>query len=107
VRGRCTRASYEERGRFVVDVARGVAAVGGESHAQAEQLLLADGSRRENLWGGSYWPGRGRRECAECSAPLNLRPAQGNPGPDILDPALRSRVLDLTWALIGDGDALP
>lgn len=36
---------FEDMVKYVVDVERGVAAVGGELHADAEALLLEDGSR--------------------------------------------------------------
>ena len=37
---------FEDMVKYVVDVERGVVAVGGEMHADAEQFLLEDGSRR-------------------------------------------------------------
>ena len=36
-----------------------VAAVGGELHADAEALLLEQGSQQKDLWGANYYPGRG------------------------------------------------
>ncbi len=45
--------------KYVVDIERGRAAVGGELHADAEELLLEDGSQQESLWGANYYPGRG------------------------------------------------
>lgn len=38
---------------FVVDIERRIAAVGGEMHVDAEAVLLEDGSKHENLWGGN------------------------------------------------------
>ena len=98
---------FEDMVKCVVDVERGVAAVGGEMHADGEEALLADGSRQADLWGANYWPGRGREECVEYTSLINIRPAQGNRSMEIQDPAIRRRVLELTWALIGDGEALP
>jgi hypothetical protein len=98
---------FEDMVKYVVDVERGVAAVGGEMHADAEQALLEDGSRQADLWGANYYPGRGREECVEYTALINIRPAQGNRSMEIRDPALRERVRQLTLALIGEGEALP
>jgi hypothetical protein len=98
---------FEDMVKYVVDVERGVAAVGGEMHADAEQALLEDGSRQADLWGANYYPGRGREECVEYTALINIRPAQGNRSMEIQDPALRERVRQLTLALIGEGEALP
>ena len=98
---------FEDMVKYVVDVERGVAAVGGEMHADAEQALLEDGSRQADLWGANYYPGRGREECIEYTSLINIRPAQGNRSMAIQDPAVRERVRELTWALIGEGEALP
>lgn len=92
--------------KFVVDVERGVIAIGGELHADAEQLLLEAGSRQGDLWGANYYPGRGRDECIEFTSLINIRPSQGNPGMEVQDPALRKRIRALTGALVGDGEGL-
>jgi Protein of unknown function (DUF5674) len=105
--GRLADLYFEDRVKYVVDVVRGIAAVGGEMHADGQSLLLVNGSRLADLWGAVYWPGRGREQCAELSAPINVRPSDGNGSPEIHDPAIRRRVLELTWSLIGDGEALP
>jgi len=98
---------FEDMVKYVVDVARGLAAVGGEMHADAEQVLLEDGSRQADLWGANYYPGRGREGCIEYTSLINIRPAQGNRGMEVQDPATRERVRELTFALIGEGEALP
>jgi hypothetical protein len=98
---------FEDMVKYVVDVRRGVAAVGGEMHADGEEVLLADGSRQADLWGANYYPGRGREECIEYTSLINIRPAQGNRSMEIQDPGVRRQVRDLTWALIGEGEPLP
>jgi Protein of unknown function (DUF5674) len=98
---------FEDMVKYVVDVERGVVAVGGEMHADAEHVLLEDGSRQADLWGANYYPGRGREECIEYTALINIRPAQGNRSMEIQDPAVRERVRALTLALIGQGEPLP
>jgi hypothetical protein len=98
---------FEDMVKYVVDVSRGIAAVGGEMHADAEQLLLEDGSVQVDLWGANYYPGRGREGCVEYTSLINIRPAQGNRSMEIQDAAIRERVRDLTFALIGEGEPLP
>jgi hypothetical protein len=93
--------------KYVVDVERGIAAVGGELHADAEQLLLESGSRQEGLWGANYYPGRGPDECVEFTSLINIRPSQGNPSMEIEDGPIRDRVRELTHRLIGQGEPLP
>jgi len=80
---------FEDMVKYVVDVARGVIAAGGEMHADAEAVLLEDGSRQDDLWGANYYPGRGREGCIEYTSLINIRPARGN-----------------RFSLLGEGEAL-
>jgi hypothetical protein len=92
--------------KYVVDVERRIAAVGGQLHADAEQLLLDAGSRQRDLWGANYYPGKGPDDCIEYTALVNIRPAQGNRSMLIADDAIRGRVREITFALIGRGEPL-
>jgi hypothetical protein len=92
--------------KYVADVERGVIGVGGELHADAEQLLLEKGSRQNDLWGANYYPGQGRDACIEFTALINIRPSQGNPSMEVQDPTLRERIRALTSTLIGEGETL-
>ena len=92
--------------KYVVDVERERIALGGQLHADAEALLLDDGSRHEDLWGANYYPGVEPEHCIEFTSLINIRPAQSNPSMELLDAALRDRVRRLTHLLIGSGEAL-
>lgn len=92
--------------KFVVDVDRACATVGGELHADGEAELLERGSRQESLWGANYYPGRGEANCIEYTALINIRPTQRNFGMTIADPIVRDRVRDLAHRLIGRGEPL-
>jgi hypothetical protein len=104
---RLVERDFEDMVKYVVDVARGVAAVGGDLHADEEALLLDNGSRQEDLWGANYYPGRGRDGCIEFTSLINIRPAQDNRSMTIEDPTIRDRVRELTFLLIGEGEPLP
>lgn len=93
--------------KYVVDIERQLAAVGGELHADAEQLLLACGSRQADLWGANYYPGKGSDDCIEYTSLINIRPTQGNRAMLIADPLVRERVREVTFALIGQGEPIP
>ena len=101
---RLVQDGFGDMVKFVADIRRGVIAIGGELHADAEQILLDAGSRQEDLWGANYYPGRGRDGCVEFTAPINISPARGNRGMEIGDPVLRERVRNLTNALVGEGE---
>ena len=92
--------------KLVADLERGVVAVGGELHADAEELLLADGSRQTDLWGANYYPGRNPEECIEFTSLINIRPSQDNRSMELIDPTLRQRLRELVFALVGRGEAI-
>jgi hypothetical protein len=103
---RLVQALFGEMVKVVVDVRRGRAAVGGELHADGEQLLLEEGSEQADLWGANYYPGRGSEGCVEFTALINIRPAQGNPGMEIQDPEVRRLVRDVVLRVLGRGEPL-
>jgi hypothetical protein len=83
-----------------------VIAIGGEMHADAEEVLLEAGSRQADLWGANYYPGRGRESCIEFTSFINIRPSAGNRGMELQDEALRARAQEITFALVGEGEPL-
>ena len=93
--------------KYVADIERGIIAVGGELHSDAEAMLLEAGSRQADLWGANYYPGFGAAECIEYTSLINIRPSQGNRSMVIEDAEIRARVEALTHRLIGKGEALP
>lgn len=97
---------FRDMVKYVVDIERGCIAIGGELHADAEQVLLDAGSRQQDLWGANYYPGRGRDGCVEFTALINISPARGNRGMEIADRFLRDRIQSLSWSLIGEGEEL-
>jgi hypothetical protein len=104
---RLVERHFEDMVKFVVDIERGIAAVGGELHADEEALLLEHGSRQGDLWGANYYPGRGEHACLEFTSLINIRPAHGNRSMVIQDDALRDRVRQIAFSLIGRGEPLP
>ena len=103
---RLVAAHFGDMVKLVVDVRRQVVAAGGELQADAEQLLLAQGSRQADLWGANYYPGRGVTECLEYTALINIRPSQGNPSMEIQDIETRETVREIVGRLVGDGEDL-
>jgi len=103
---RLVAAHFGDMVKVVVDVRRQIIAVGGELHADAEQLLLEQGSRQADLWGANYYPGRGVEGCLECTALINIRPSQGNPSMEIQDVPTREAVRSIVEQWIGRGEEL-
>jgi len=92
--------------KFVVEIRRRVVAVGGELHADAEQVLMTQGSSQADLWGANYYPGQGPDQCIEYTALINIRPSQGNPSMEIQDAETRRIIREIAHALIGHGEEL-
>jgi hypothetical protein len=79
----------EDYVKLAVDIEQGVAAGGGALHADCEAVLLANGSKQENIWGADWIP---QVREVRYESFINIRPRQNNPAMTILDPALRARV---------------
>lgn len=103
---RLVGAWFGDMVKLVVDVRRGVVAIGGELHADAEALLLDQGSRQEDLWGANYFPGLGPERSVEFTALINIRPAQGNRSMEIQSQETRDGVRRVVIAIVGEGEAL-
>ena len=101
---RLAKAYFDDMVKYVVDVRRRLVAVGGELHADAERLLLENGSRQVDLWGANYYPGRGSEGCIEYTALINIRPAEGNRSMEIADEGLRQSIREITFELVGRGE---
>jgi hypothetical protein len=98
---------FEGMVKFVADVDRRILAVGGELHVDAEAVLLEEGSRQDALWGGNYYPGKGPEGCLQYTSLINIRPSQANRGMEVADPAVRDRMREIVFALVGRGEPLP
>lgn len=100
---RLMEAHFVDMVKYVVDIRRRVIGIGGELHADAEQLLLQDGSRQADLWGANYYPGQGPESCIEYTALINIRPSQGNRSMEVTDASVRESIREITFELIGRG----
>lgn len=85
--------------KLAVDIRRGILAGGGALHADCESVLLEDGSRQEDIWGADWIP-TSRQVTFESL--INIRPRQNNRSLEILDPAVRDGVAEITRRLLGD-----
>jgi hypothetical protein len=64
-------------------------------HADAEQILLKNGSEQDNIWGANYFPFRNKGERLECTALINIRPKLGNRSQLIESEDVRGKVSDI------------
>lgn len=108
IRNSITKAELAEiaRGQFgdmvkaVVDVERGIMAIGGELHADMEALLIEDGSRQARLWGVNLYLARQESEWLEFNSMINVRPSQNNSSRGVEDPAIRAQITEVVNKLV-------
>ncbi len=86
--------------KAVVDIAQGVMALGGEWHADAEAVLLEDGSKQENLWGINIYPDNNDESLIAFASLINIRPRVGNRSMEIQDLFIREKIKDIVMRLI-------
>jgi len=76
----------------VADIRRGVLALGGEWHIDANNVLLADGSAQQDVWGFNVYPAQRGNEAIEYISLINVRPAQGNRSMTVVDESIRMSI---------------
>ncbi|MBI3283102.1 hypothetical protein HYZ70_03445 [Candidatus Curtissbacteria bacterium] len=90
----------EEYGEFikvVVDIEKEILAAGGEWHADAEKILLEQGSRQEDLWGGGI--NLNTRQIT-FTALINMRPKLSR-SQEVLDQKIREIMGNMIKSVFG------
>lgn len=95
-------ARFGDLVKGVVDIARGVMALGGELHADEESLLIDDGSTQQDLWGINLYPNEIGENWIEFDSVINVRPSQGNRSRSVDDEAVRASIRRVVHTLIRD-----
>lgn len=91
---------YGDMVKAVIDIEKGVMAVGAELHADEEAFLIERNSRQENLWGINLYPNRAMPEMVEFDSMINIRPRQNNRSRGVEDPNLRKRIIGIVRTLV-------
>ncbi|MDR3642810.1 MAG: DUF5674 family protein [Candidatus Doudnabacteria bacterium] len=92
--------SYGDMVKAVVDIERGIIAIGGEWHADAESALLENGSTQTNLWGINIYPDKSPDGMIAFVSLINIRPRQNNRGMEIQDPFIKNKITAIVNKLI-------
>jgi len=80
---RLAEDSYGDMVKAVVDIENEIVAVGGEWHADAEKVLLDNGSNQKDLWGINLYSEKVGDDFIEYNSLINIRPKSGNRTGDI------------------------
>ena len=97
------RMAGQQFGEFVkamVDVQRGVMAIGGELPADDEALLLQHEARQVDLWGINLYPGRPMAELIEFDSMIKVRPSRGNRSRGVEDALVQRQIRDIVGRLV-------
>ena len=75
--------------KVVVDIQKQILSAGGTKHVDGEALLLKDGSKQADLWGGGLDLETGE---VDFDSMINLRPSQNNTSREVLDKNIRQKI---------------
>ncbi|MBI2037994.1 MAG: hypothetical protein HYT15_03670 [Candidatus Magasanikbacteria bacterium] len=87
--------------KCVVDLEKGIMAIGGEMHADEEAILLENGSKQENLWGINLYPDNKGDDFVEFDSMINIRPRQNNRSRGVENEEIRKKILEIISKLVG------
>lgn len=91
---------YGDFVKAVVDIEKEIMVVGAEMHADEEELLLKNGSERENLWGINIYPDQLKESWIEFDSMINIRPSQGNRSREVQNENVRTRIIAIVDKLL-------
>jgi len=75
--------------KVVADIHRKILSAGGQLHTDGEKLMLQDGSKQADLWGGGIDLETGE---IDFDSMINIRPKQGNASREVLDKNIRRQM---------------
>lgn len=79
--------------KTVIDIKRKVCSAGANRHFESEKILLENGSKQQDLWGGGIDI---ETKIVDYNSFINIRPTDKNTSNEILDPYTRKQFEDLT-----------
>lgn len=78
--------------KAVVDIEKGIMAVGGDLHADCEAALIDDGSEQKNCWGINIWFEKESNEWIQFDSMINIRPSVGNRSRNVESEEIREKI---------------
>lgn len=78
--------------KTVIDIERKICSAGCDRHFESEHILLDQGSKQSDVWGGGI--DLDTKEI-DGNSFINIRPGDNNAGNEIQDPIVRKKFVDL------------
>ncbi len=83
--------------KVVVDINKEILTAGGLRHVEGEELLLEDGSKQKDLWGGGLDLETGE---IDFDSMINLRSGDNNSSREVLSQEIRDRMVRILHELL-------
>lgn len=96
------QSQFGDMVKAVVDIRRGIMAIGGELHSDEEALLLDEGSAKADLWGINLYPEESGDAWIDFDSMINVRPSQGNRSRTVEDPGAQEHIRRVVTSLVRD-----
>ncbi len=94
---------YGDMVKADVDIVRRLMVLDMGMHSDGEAYLLEDGSKQDDLWGINLHPADyGSDDFIEFDSMINIRPRQGNPSKDVLDPEVKKQIIEIVQEKVHD-----
>lgn len=84
--------TYGTMVKFAVDVQKGIIALGGQLHSDAEEKLLEEGSKSRYIWGANIHLDHPKKDRIEFTALINIKPSVANRSLEIEDQAIKEKI---------------
>mgnify|MGYP001558749638 CR=1 FL=1 len=92
--------NYGDMIKAAVDIGKGIIALGGEFHSDANEALIKHGSNQRNIWGINIYPARNKEEWIEFVSLINIRPADNNFDMEVQNKEIREKIKQIVDKLI-------
>ncbi len=83
---------YGDMIKGVVDIEREILAMGGEYHMDANNILIENNSKQQNIWGFNWYFNKNGDERIEYISLINIRPKQDNRVMEVQNVSLRDKM---------------
>jgi len=87
------REQFDGYIKTVIDIEKKICSAGCDRHFESERILLDQGSKQENIWGGGIDL---ETKTIDGNSFINIRPTQGNTSNEIQDQAIRKSFEEIT-----------
>lgn len=90
------RECFDAYIKTVIDVKKRICSAGADRHFESEKILLDQGSKQSDLWGGGIDI---ETKVIDCNSFINIRPSNNNQSNEILNQTIRKSFEELTQYL--------